>query len=192
MGMLVKANSAVLTFDDINPLCTNLCGSIGTYGGLLFGSNFNYLHSPTHLGVNGYDNGTFSGEFVAYNHFENTVVVTNSSFDFTGAYLTGAWNDGLNVNVIGKKLGATLYDTTVVASQSSPTWFQFDYVGIDELIFSSSGGTPVSGLTGSGTHFAMDDFTINAPVVPEPISSTLFIVGGATLGFRRFRRKFKK
>ncbi len=29
------------------------------------------------------------------------------------------------------------------------------------------------------------------PVVPEPISSTLFIVGGATLGFRRFRKKIK-
>jgi hypothetical protein len=29
-------------------------------------------------------------------------------------------------------------------------------------------------------------------VVPEPVSSTLFIVGGATLGFRRFRKKFKK
>lgn len=30
------------------------------------------------------------------------------------------------------------------------------------------------------------------PVVPEPISSTLFLVGGATLGFRHFRKKFKK
>ena len=29
-------------------------------------------------------------------------------------------------------------------------------------------------------------------VAPEPVSSTLFLVGGATLGFRRFRKKFKK
>jgi len=31
-----------------------------------------------------------------------------------------------------------------------------------------------------------------ASVVPEPISSTLFIVGAATLSFRRFRKYFKK
>jgi len=31
--------------------------------------------------------------------------------------------------------------------------------------------------------------TIPTTVVPEPISSTLFIVGGATLGYRRFRKK---
>jgi hypothetical protein len=30
------------------------------------------------------------------------------------------------------------------------------------------------------------------PVVPEPISSTLFIAGGATLGLRTFRKKFKE
>jgi len=34
--------------------------------------------------------------------------------------------------------------------------------------------------------------TFSNTVVPEPISSTLFIVGAATLGFRRFRRKFTK
>ncbi len=29
-------------------------------------------------------------------------------------------------------------------------------------------------------------------IAPEPVSSTLFLVGGATLGFRRLRKKFKK
>ncbi len=39
---------------------------------------------------------------------------------------------------------------------------------------------------------SLQSVSASLPVVPEPISSTLFIVGGATLGFRRFRKKFKK
>jgi hypothetical protein len=60
--------------------------------------------------------------------------------------------------------------------------------------FSSVGGgqggylaaAKVQGING------IDDLSGFVGVVPEPISSTLFIVGGATLGFRRFRKKFKK
>ena len=45
-------------------------------------------------------------------------------------------------------------------------------------------------LTGTG-EFHKYEFDHDVPVVPEPISSTLFIVGGATLGFRNFRKKRK-
>ncbi len=40
----------------------------------------------------------------------------------------------------------------------------------------------------------MQDFGVAfyPTVVPEPVSSTLFVVGAATLGFRRFRKHFKK
>jgi len=43
-----------------------------------------------------------------------------------------------------------------------------------------------------GTQLVNSDFLMDLTVVPEPVSSTLFLVGGATLGFRRFRKKFKK
>jgi hypothetical protein len=41
------------------------------------------------------------------------------------------------------------------------------------------------------THYAIAVMDGKADA-PEPVSSTLFIVGGATLGFWRFRKKFKK
>ena len=40
---------------------------------------------------------------------------------------------------------------------------------------------------GSGTNITSFDMELN--VVPEPISSTLFLVGAGTLGFRRWRKK---
>ena len=44
------------------------------------------------------------------------------------------------------------------------------------------------------THTAdqVTSLNLQVAVVPEPISSTLFIVGGVALGFRQYRKKFKK
>jgi hypothetical protein len=59
--------------------------------------------------------------------------------------------------------------------------FTLDYragnISYDAYLSTSSGNQIVSGT---------------ATLVPEPVSSTLFLVGGATLGFRRFRKKFRK
>jgi len=52
-----------------------------------------------------------------------------------------------------------------------------------------------SGLCGDGSDpgtGTCSGWVGTTTVVPEPVSSTLFIVGGATLGFRRFRKKFMK
>jgi len=47
-------------------------------------------------------------------------------------------------------------------------------------------------VQGIGPRRADSGWIGNTTVVPEPVSSILFISGGATLGFMRFRRKFKK
>ncbi len=71
-----------------------------------------------------------------------------------------------------------LYDTTVVASATAPTWFTFNYLNIDSLTFTPSGGEnagfppPRAG----GEQFAMDNMTIE--FVPEP-SSLLLATAGA-------------
>ena len=54
--------------------------------------------------------------------------------------------------------------------------------------FSTSDTDPVAGPSNGSlnNHILRPNGTV---LVPEPISSTLFIVGGATLGFRRFRKK---
>ena len=58
---------------------------------------------------------------------------------------------------------------------------------IDTSGFSSFMFNETEGTVGDQKFMFADDFTM--AVVPEPISSTLFIVGGATLGFRQWRKR---
>jgi hypothetical protein len=172
----------VLTFDDL----PNPGGGIpipNGYGGGNW-SNMYYLKSSALPPNSGYQNGMVSSPNVAYNAFANPALVTDGTFDFKGAYLTAAWRDGLNIKVEGY-LGATqLYTQTVVVNHTGPTWFAFNYSGIDTLKFSSWGGTEVPNLGGSGAHFAMDNFT----VVPAPGAVLLGGIGAGLVGWLRRRR----
>ena len=141
-----------------------------------------YINQSYHAG-SGYDTGTVSAPFAAFNAFADPAVVSDGVFDFAGAYLTAAWNNGLNIRVQGY-LGTTeIYAQTVTVDTTGPTWFDFNYYGIDSLRFSSSGGTN-AGLGGAGEHFAMDNFT----VVPVPGAALLGILGLGAVGVKL--RKF--
>jgi len=188
-----SANATVLTFDDLTPLTTSPGTIANGYGGLDW-TDMGYLNSPIHNGgTSGYVGGTVSGDYVAFNEFANVATVSDGLFDFNSAYLASAWNDNLSVTVKGFLGGTETYSVTINNLQYSQTQgatatlTNFNFLGIDSLVFTSFGGTDADANDGgSGNHFVMDNFTFN---VPEPgvlalLSLGLFGIGAA----RRFRK----
>jgi len=195
LGVAGVSGAVVLTFDDI---ATDMRNPIPDgYGGLNWGTSSWYtngsLYDSTYGYSSGYSSGAVSGLYTAFNAFVNNFSASaiTGTFDFNGAYLCAAWNNGLNVQVIGYNGATTLFDTTVTVNKGQPVWFQFDYTGVDLLVFSSFGGTDASADDGgSGAHFVMDNFTYGeSQTVPLPPAILLFFSGLA--GLSAIKRRFK-
>lgn len=186
LGIGGTAQATILTFDDIAPVEFN--SSIPNGYGELNWDNFSYSNSLS-LPNSGYKNGTVSGNYVAYNAFGEPAIVKNGVFDFNSAYLTAAWNNGLSITVEGLNNGSSLYSTTVVVDTNSPTLFDFNYRGINELRFTSFGGNNAN-PGGEGTQFAMDNF--NFTPVPEPASVLGVLAFGALGAISLLKRKQQK
>jgi len=145
---------------------------------------------PTATG-SGYDTGT-TGQYGAYNANANdlSVSVDSGTFDLGAVDLTAAWTTGLDITVTGLLNGTTQYQQTVQVDHTAPTNFDFSFLGIDELIFSSSGGTANPAFPFDGSHFVMDNISLNySPSVPEPGTLSLLVAGLAGLGMRWRKRR---
>ena len=172
------ADAAVITFDDVTtqPQATIPNG----YAGLNW-TNFGVINGT--LQTNGYKNGRASGDYVAFTGGGSTATITapSGTFDFNSAWITGAWHNNLNVTVSGFVGTTLLYSQTVVAGSAGATLFTFNYDDITRVTFTPFGGTPVYG---PGTHAAIDNLTINAPI-PEPAALAMLPLAGLLMLRRR-------
>jgi hypothetical protein len=195
VALVGNANASILTFDDVAVSGDN-SEQLGSYGGFSW-TNMYVLNADEYIGgASGYNGGRVSGTNVAFNGFAVQATAASGTFDFNSAYLAAAWNNGLSVRVQGFLNGNLLYDTTVQLLNASATpgagsqQFVFNYVGINQLVFNSFGGTD-AGFNGGGEHFAMDNFEFNATnAIPEPGSLLVWgVLGLAGVGMTNRRRK---
>jgi hypothetical protein len=171
----------MINFDDLTTSSAALISN--GYQGFDW-NNFAVLNTTAEYnsyGTNGYTNGTISAPNVAANDHDPASMSSTTPFTFNSAYFTGAWNNGLNITVMGLRNGLTEDTTTFTVSSTAPTLETFNWANIDELDFSASGGTS-AGYSGAGEYFAMDNMTLNGPVpAPAPEPESWLLLGSAVL-----------
>ncbi len=173
-AMVLDFDSLSLDGDYIDNYYHNGVWVNTAYGGL----SWYEIRTEKASSPGGYLNGTVSGEVIAYNSGGYTAYIYSNTnlFDFNGAFLTGAWKDGLQIQVDGYLGDSLIYTQTVTTSAYTPNYFVFDYIGIDVLKFRSFGGvvqrfSDGAGMYGDGDQFAMDNFTFNMGTEKDPTTS---------------------
>jgi hypothetical protein len=93
----------------------------------------------------------------------------------------------------GYNVNSMIYDNTYTLSLTAPTLIQFNYFGVDDLVFLGSGGMDNPGLVGpagttfGGHGFVMDNLTVE--FIPEPGAGSLMLCGMLWAGWAARRRR---
>jgi hypothetical protein len=196
MLSVVSARSQTLvTFDDLSETGSGAWFSIQYQGyqGLTWN---NILCHNAVLATNSLFHGQLNGDFYGMVSPSNLAVMVPgceidspcTKFNFLSAYFTGFLNSNLNIEAEGFNGAKEIYDKIVVASATNATLFTFDYMNIDRLDFTSSGGEPAFGVENDSSGiFIMDNFMFE--FIPEPSSLLLTALGAVSLvAFLRRRR----
>lgn len=123
----------------------------------------------------------FPGDYTGFNGYKNPAsIIATAPITFNGAYLTAASDSILNITVQGFSGTNQLYTSTIQISNTSPTWFDANWSGVDKIAFTPFGG--------SQNYFAIDNFTYETSPVPIPGAAFLLASGLAALIIVRRKR----
>jgi hypothetical protein len=167
LSNVLTAWGNLATFDDIPgsaefgaPIPNGYQGLIWNGGSI---NTFNFLNAvllTNAFAHNGFFNGMVTISNVAYNvsGSPSEIDSTGATFTFISAYLTGAWNNNLSVEVQGFNGTNLVYDQTNVVQSTAPTLVHYNFQNVTRLYFNSFGGQNAL-FGGSGETFAMDNFS---------------------------------
>ena len=160
----------VITFDDLNAPSTTTAPITPGYHGfawpglnVLDGTDFSFQPS-------GYSAGVVSPKNVVYTvngdiYSSQSGTMSAGMFDLMSAYLTGGLNDGLNVQANGYIHGTLAYTSNYVINAGAPSLLTFNFYGVDEVDFVTSGGSPNPAYGfGFDEGFVMDNVTAHVYV----------------------------
>jgi len=151
------------------------------YGGVSW-DNFYFIDALAFSGSTGYLTAMASAPNVLFNgNAARARIQSPAHFDLISVVCAGAWDDNLKLEAKGY-IGSTLaFDTTNTLSATVPTTIHFNYFGVTEVDFTTSGGVKHSGFNGSGRYFAMDDVVLAPRSTPSasPTIQAPGLTGGA-------------
>jgi hypothetical protein len=146
----------VINFDDV-PSSSNIPSGYH----LLNWSGFQCLDGTDYAFPSGYQAAVQSGLNVIYPASGSFASISGGMYDLLSLYATAAYNDNVQLEAKGYIKGTLVYDQTNTLSATDATLIQYNFYGVDEVDFSSSGGTPHAGYSGgSGNYFAFDDVSV--------------------------------
>ena len=148
-----SASADVIDFEDLYPGYQTYTPLPAGYAGFTWGANAWFITRLALPGT-GYEYGTM-GEVSLFTAWAQDINLGGALFTFDGAYITSAWDSSQDVVVEGWAGGLLVYSETVTVYNTTASWFDFDWDGVDTVWFRPQ-----------GSHIVIDDITYNDNTPP--------------------------